>query len=438
MSGRPSSLATVGIVSSLGLIPAALSILLPALLTAQNSPIFVGSSLGIFPGDVFGAMMAVYFVAFAGDRSIAKAIALVVASTFAYYAALFSGMFLGMAVSTAMRLTMSADEGLNAGMVAPLLIAGVLGAFLILATILRLYSVDRSWRAVLRQSAGWSLLGGPLAVVGYGLGPALGLKVWSILGSLHLNRIGEDAQWASRGGAANGYALHFVWQTGMGIVLGFVLSQTQLTSSVPRVRANSARNFGPVNIVLFAAMALALVYLFRHSLSDEYRDVQWQRAFARLEAEKPSAENLPQVAAASPDEMLIVTPIGAYVPVRPGGGQGHVVPMSDPQPQGYNVRYSLPGAPEGGANVGPHVDVHIQEWPNAAWAKWELDQQNFSPSLNHAEYTTKFGNRILLKPEGKETAYAWPSGSRFVIMEVDTADPDLFLKGYLEKYPSAL
>ena len=91
MNAKPNAPATIGILSLLGLLSALLSILIPALLIALRSPLFVGNSLGIFAGDIFGALIAVYLLTYAGIRSVTKAIGLVVASTFAYFVAWYSG-----------------------------------------------------------------------------------------------------------------------------------------------------------------------------------------------------------------------------------------------------------------------------------------------------------------------------------------------------------
>ena len=63
MKTRPDPAETVGILSLLGLVAALLSILIPVLLRARSSPLFVGSSLGIFPSTrciLFGSKY--YFV----------------------------------------------------------------------------------------------------------------------------------------------------------------------------------------------------------------------------------------------------------------------------------------------------------------------------------------------------------------------------------------
>src|SRR3984893_2726511 len=136
MKKRPDPGATITILSSLGLVAALFSTLVPALLTARGSPIFVGSNLGMFSGDIFGAVISVYFCAFAGFRSVTKAVGLVIASTLAYLVAFGSGIFAGMLLSPALGLKFGLRSGDLAGMAVPLLVGGVTGAFLVLAAVL--------------------------------------------------------------------------------------------------------------------------------------------------------------------------------------------------------------------------------------------------------------------------------------------------------------
>lgn len=430
--------------SALGLAAAVLSILLPALLTTSTSPIFVGSSLGLFPGDIFGAVISVYFFAFVGIHSVAKVISLVLASTFAYGVAFFSGFWIGMLVSGMLGLSMNSENAeLTAGMIAPILIAGVIGSFVMVTAVLRLYSSDRAWKRVLTRSSVCSLVGGVLALVGWALGSPLGGAVWSALQWMHLNASGQDVDWGARGGILNFYSVHIVWQAGMGVVLGVLLSYTPLVEA-PRsspVRPATKANLG--NAVLFVCMALALAWFLRRWLPDEYRESRWQRGYARHVAEKPSVDNLPQIALAPSDAMLILTAFGEYVPRHPNAGPGHYVPISGPQPQVYSVRYSPAEAPDGGPNVGPHADIHIEEWPNVAWAKWELENGNFSRLNGGVEQSFQFGNRTLYKHApndrwGPNQSYAWISENRIIVLEFYSVAPSEFLRVYLQKYPSSL
>jgi hypothetical protein len=443
MKKRPDPGATITILSSLGLVAALFSTLVPALLTARGSPIFVGSNLGMFSGDIFGAVISVYFWAFAGVRSVTKAVGLVIASTLAYLVAFGSGIFAGMFLSPAMGLKFDLWSGDLAGMVVPLLVGGVTGAFLILAAVLRLYSAETPWRRVAIRAFQWSWCGAVLAVIGWMLGSTLGRAVWSALESLHLNELPQEM--ATRDGVPNFYSVQIVWQIGMGVILGVLFSEAPLEPVASDTQSVPARKLNLGNPFFFGIMALALGWYVIRWLPDEYREMRGHRAYAKHVAEKPSSDNLSQIAIASADVMLIVTPIGNYLPEEPSGGTGRSV--SGPAWQGYTVRYSLPGAPKRGPNVGPHVDVLVGEWPNADWAKWELAEQNYSPTMNNAvEQSIRFGNRIVCargqasnsNKLSHSRSCAWSSGNRLVIIEFSSVDPDEFLKKYLEKYPSSI
>src|ERR1700690_3981281 len=78
MRGRSSPGRSILILSVLGLL-AALTVV-PHATVADGAalPLFLGSSMGISPRDVFGALIAICFWNYAGIRSVAKAIGLVV------------------------------------------------------------------------------------------------------------------------------------------------------------------------------------------------------------------------------------------------------------------------------------------------------------------------------------------------------------------------
>jgi hypothetical protein len=284
------------------------------------------------------------------------------------------------------------------------------------------------------------------ALLGWGLGSSLGEGIWYTFDSLGLSDFGREML-AHDATPLHFFSLHIIWQIGMGVALGIVLSETRLVPTASTTNVIPARKLNLGNILLFGVMALAVAWYGIRWVPDEYRGIRGQRAFAKHAAEKPSSDNLPQIETVPADAMLILTPFGEYLPERASAGTGHFVPMSGPQPQIYSVRYSLVGAPEGGPNVGPHVDVHVQEWPNADWAKWELADNWFSPSLDSGmEESIKFGNRIVGVRMNNRTRQTWGSGGRFgwysnnhiIVIEPYSVDPDDFLKKYLEKYPSTL
>ena len=437
MKAKPDPFATIAILALLGLLSALLSILVPALLTEPRSPFFVGSSLGVFPGDVFGAVIAVYFLTFAGVRSVAKAIGLVVASTFAYFVAWLSGVFLGMFASGAMGIqsnwnTDSAE--LLPDMVAPVLIAGVLGAFLVLTAVLRLYSAEASWRRVMSKSLPWSLVGGLLALVGWGLGPSIGVLVWSSLNSYQLGP-NEDIGYAARSMNLNQYSANIIWQTGMGMILGIMLSEAPLVSITAGAGAIPKQKLKPSNAFLLALMAVSLALFLIPSLPNEYQNMRWHRAHREELAAGPIS-HVPKIDTTPADAILLLTPIGKYLPEQARAARSTIE-------QAYSVRYSLSGSPSTGpSSVEPHVDVEVQDWP-AGWAKFEVENQGqgFSKIAHQnadgasVEERTEFGNRILFKRD-PEAHYAWKSNDRIVLMKFYSVDPDEFLQKYLEKYPS--
>src|SRR3984893_12702131 len=255
MKKRPDPGATITILSSLGLVAALFSTLVPALLTALGSRMFVGSNLGMFPGDIFGAVISVYFWAFAGVRSVTKALGLVIASTLAYFVAFGSGIFLGMFLSPALGLKFDVRSGDLAGMAAPSLVGGMTGAFLVLVAVLRLYSSETSWRRVASRAFQWSWCGAVLALIGWMLGSALGRAVWSALESLHLNELPQEM--ATRDGVPNFYSVHIVWQIGMGVILGILFSEAPLEPVPSATQSVPTRKLNLGNAFFFGIMALA-------------------------------------------------------------------------------------------------------------------------------------------------------------------------------------
>lgn len=439
MKAKPDPAATIAILALLGLVSALLSIFVPALLTAPRSPLFVGSSLGVFPGDVFGAVIAVYFLTYAGVRSVAKAIGLVVASTFAYFVAWLSGMFLGMFASGAMGIQSNWDTDsaeLRPDMVAPVLVAGVLGAFLVLTAVLRLYSAETSWRRVMSKSLPWSLVGGLLALVGWGLGPSLGVLVWSSLNSYQLGP-NEDIGYAARSMNLNQYSANIIWQTGIGMILGITLSEARLVPTTANAGAIPKQKLKPSNAFLLALMAVSLAWFVIPSLPNDYQEMRWHRAHREELAAGPIS-HVPKIDTTPADTMLIPAPIGKYLPEQARTVRSTIE-------QDYSVRYSLSERPSAGSSsIEPHVDVEVQDWPSG-WARFELplQGQGFSKIAHQnangasVEERTKFGNRLLFK-RGPEAHYAWMSNDRIVLMKFYSVDPDEFLKKYLEKYPSTL
>jgi hypothetical protein len=386
-------------------------------------------------------MLAVYFLTYAGIRSVTKAIGLVVASSFAYFVAFFSGAILGMFASALMGLRSNWDTDsaeLRADMVAPLLIAGVLGAVLVLAAVLRLYSAETSWRRVMSKSLPWSLVGGILALVGWGLGPTLGLSIWSTLKSYQLIPPNEDLQYAARSMNLNQYSANIIWQAGMGMILGIMLSETRLVPTAASAGAIPKQKLKPSNVFLLALMAVPLAWFVIVSLPNDYENMRWHRAHREELAAGPIS-HIPKIDTTPADAMLILTPIGTY---RPEPARAEHSPLD----QDYSVRYSHSGNPEvGPCCVGPHVDVLVQDWRSG------LGRSEFGPvpppdaKNKWAELRIEFGNRVLYRRDADSSLlFTWLSNDRLIkirfypIAADEFPGTDEFLKKYLEKYPSTL
>jgi hypothetical protein len=429
-----------------GLLAGLLTIVVPSIVWRLGSPFYTGALFGIFVGDIFGAVISVYFWIFLHRRSVAKSIEFTLASAFAYivatYITMFSSEYIGFSSNT------SANAGSSeAAPLAAFFVGGASGAFIVLLAALLLFSSSfNPWRVVSRALL-WSISGGVLGVLGWASGP--------FLVQIVLSALGQRAALASPRDVDTGhyYSLFLVWQAGMGLVLGFLLPQeyvqvTIISDSGSPYRIRSPRAARVARFCSFATVVLALAYFARREFPNHYQNVRWQRAYLKHVAETPSLENLQKVEALPADQILILNPIGEYLPSRANVGESN--PAFDPKTgeprspraQCYAIRYALPGAPDGGPQIGPHVDVQVQEYPNEVWAKYELGEQGFATNLADIEKPTKFGNRILAQTKfvgrGGNAFYFWSSTSRLVILEFSSVDPDKFLKEYLEKYPSSL
>jgi hypothetical protein len=450
MDGKTIKLNSSGILVSAGLVAGLLAglltIVVPPFVLRLGSPFYLGALFGIFVGDIFGAVISVYFWIFPRCRSVAKLIEFTLASTFAYivalYVTMFSSEFIGFSSNT------SASAGsLKTAPIGALFLGGASGAFIVLIAALLLFSSRPDpWRVVSRALQ-WSFVGGVLGMLGWASGPFLGQVVLSALGQRAVLSLPGDA------GTDYYYSLYLVWQTGMGLVLGILLAQeavqvTSFSDSISRSRIRSPQAVRVARLCLVAIVVLALAYFARKEIPDHYQSVRWQRAYLKHVAEIPSLENLHKVAAVPADQMLILNQIGEYVPSRAKVGESNPALNAKtgaptvPRAQCYVIRYALPGAPDGGPRVGPHVDVQVQEYPNEAWAMYELGEQGFATNLADIEKLTKFGNRILAQTEfvgrGGGAFYFWSSANRLVILQFSSGDPDEFLKEYLGRYPSSL
>jgi hypothetical protein len=175
------------------------------------------TALLFLPGAAFGALLALGLFLFGALSNLGKGIALVIAFSLAYY----------LSVQAAFAVELYSPFGRpenehGALSNLTLFVGGFVGAFLVLSAASLLLNSQLAWQRRLLHALYWSPVGGILGILGWALGPSLGMAIWSVAHSLHLNEPTETAQ-SALGQSGHLYSLWVVWQTGIGILLGLVM-----------------------------------------------------------------------------------------------------------------------------------------------------------------------------------------------------------------------
>src|SRR5712691_3184998 len=392
----------------------------------------------IFIGTCFGlALSAGLF--FWGLRSVWKMVALVVASLAAWK---ISSFLTSMAIMvwpfghTDSNWFDSPNPQLPPDPSSIFCIGGFTGAFLLfMAVFFLLFPQEKLWR-IIAKALPWSLGGAVLAVIGWALGPGLGMPFWS---ALHPH---VDFDSITFGEAQYYISLFLVWQPGMALLLGIALHMESLRRQ--RVPAASAqgrpRQLSAAGSVFFILLTLGVAG-YCYNTSVEYEREAPLRARAQLDAARvkqeaadaPSMENLPDLKPMSANDILILDDsVREYDIDRP---TVWTFPASKPKPHNvyfpapatifYSVRYfkqrDVPitgehkraGFSDKDANA--TVTVSITQYPNPEWVKFSLKYHHTDSwiPLNREDEQTvyKLGNAILTN--GKSNYY-WVSGNMFV------------------------
>ncbi len=438
-----------------GLIAGLLSVVVPPSVSQLDSA-FISALFGdlFSAAGIFGIVLCVYFWVFPRRRSVFGSIGFVLASTAAYILAWFTTASSSM-YSPFFR---SMDTGSIAGTpVLAFVLGGTVGAFVVLLAALLFFSAEKSVFRNFLQALMWSPAGGALGALGWATGPSLGVQIVTAMGQKELL--------ASPGTADTGYyySLYLVWQAGMGLAIGWLFSgqpvEATAGSAVPPVFASN-RATRIARIALFAAAALVFWKFSLREFPQRYQSAEWQRAYKKhlaerppmpnQPAEKPPAENLPnqlperpslanlpEIQLVAPEKMLIVRQFGEYVP---SGVRPEPIPKA-PATTVYLVTYALPGAATFRKTGPVNVQLQVTEYPNAAWARYEIFQLANGLDLAKSSRLVKFGNRVYGQAtdaaEGRHGSYTWLSGNRLIALWFYSADPDKILKAYLERFPSA-
>lgn len=288
------------------------------------------------------------------------------------------------------------------------------------------------------------------------------MRCGSILQRSHLTPSGEIYETAITQQTPEWISLAVVWQVGVALSLGLMMSIERKVACADLRPVSLAR---PVRI--FSGMALTLVsVLFFFTIFAflgwyGLRFVQAEQAHAhRLEAlkksraETPSVENLPPIQPMTVGQALVLEDLGGFFAEEPrlSTSRGELKTFGDFAPIPPLIEYSVDYVPQKDAPIGSHqprVTAQVSQFPNAAWARYNAKYPSgFNVALNELKdlvIVTKFGNRIVMNATmrysdgGGRLEFLWPCGDVVVTLRYETREVnEEFLKRYLDKYPSAL
>lgn len=170
-------------------------------------------------GALFGAVIAIALqkIGVFDQRQAGWFIAV---STLAYYLCLALVLKVGV-------FTPNADSHSST----PLILAGCVGGLLVVSGALLLLRPAPRIHVILVGASCGAACGALLSAVGLALAPSLGLVVSKLLYNLPLH-LSHESDPLNRYSLQSFYALSLVWQTGMGFVLGLMLSHRQGATDV--------------------------------------------------------------------------------------------------------------------------------------------------------------------------------------------------------------
>ena len=153
-------------------------------------------------------------------------------------------------------------------------------------------------------------------------------------------------------------------------------------------------------------------------------------------ANAPSRANLPALNAEPLDRVFLMVGVGEWRPYLTGSSrltaEGAGGPAFAPRPEriSYYARYAH--APAGVDNLA--VTVHITQYPNAEWARFDVLNSTGRADLTRL---SRFGHTFY--QDGPY--FSWSSGEWLIQLDCQGSLPsviDEFLQAYFAKYPSDL
>jgi len=184
------------------------------------------------PGAMFGLMVSSCLALRGYLRNFWKAIVITTVFGLSYYLSIW------IAVAVELYSPFGGAGDHDTSVSTPALFAGGLaGAFLVVSVISVLLNPRIPWHRHVLKDMCWSPVGGILGLLGWTLGPSLGMAIWLVVQPLGITAPTETFQNA-RGETSHIYSLWIVWQTGIGILLGLILHDNRANEVVakPHVR----------------------------------------------------------------------------------------------------------------------------------------------------------------------------------------------------------
>jgi hypothetical protein len=186
-----------------------------------------------FPGTVFGVLLSASFALRGYLRELWKAITLTVVSAAAYCFSFWAAAGISLhpfGLVPPDRIGEVTDLALVGG--------GLTGGFCTICAASLLFNSSHTWQRRILKALCWTPVGALLAVVGWTLGPSLGIALWQIIHSMNLTAPTETVRNA-QGDQSHMFSLWAIWQAGMGLVLGLVVNSNQSTGEELKQRESS-------------------------------------------------------------------------------------------------------------------------------------------------------------------------------------------------------
>ena len=239
-----------------------------------------------------------------------------------------------------------------------------------------------------------------------------------------------------------------LWQPSLAFFLAVALA---LKGLIPAFRVGAQDRPSPSSRSRFIGFGILLVFWIITGTWVFALDVREGRRIRELQArqkaetmkslaEAPPFENLPASAPKPLDQVFLMQEIYGF---KPNFSNSHDYPAQHSQGEMYapfpeRRTYS---AMYGGGTTYGGVTVNVTEYPNTAWAKYEVrntpTEHEFTDHTNF-KHLTRFGNNLF---QYGPMNFIWASDNKVIFLYCEGVMPEVideFLKAYLAKYPSSL